>query len=66
MIVVESGSGHLREWRTYERNIVDDYRRAFGAEPPPISGIAIMTDTDNTGESAKAWYGNISLHAAPR
>ena len=66
MIVVESGPGHLHEWRTYERNIVDDYRRAFGTEPPPISGIAIMTDTDNTGESAKAWYGNISLHAAPR
>jgi hypothetical protein len=24
-----------------------------------ISGIAIMTDTDNTGESATAYYGDI-------
>jgi hypothetical protein len=24
-----------------------------------ISGVAIMTDTDNTGESATAYYGDI-------
>ena len=66
MIVVESGPARLHEWVTYERNIVEDYRRAFGEEPPPLSGIAIMTDTDNTGESATAWYGNIELlQAAP-
>jgi hypothetical protein len=28
---------------------------------PPITGIAIMTDTDNTGESVTAWYGDITL-----
>jgi hypothetical protein len=26
-----------------------------------ISGVAIMTDTDNTGESATAFYGDILL-----
>jgi len=26
-----------------------------------ISGVAIMTDTDNTGESAAAYYGDIFL-----
>ena len=66
MIVVESGAAQVRTWRSYERNIVDDYRRAFGRDPPPISGIAIMTDSDNTGESATAWYGNISLNAPNR
>lgn len=33
---------------TEERNLYEDYKRAFGADPPMISGIAIMTDTDNT------------------
>jgi hypothetical protein len=42
-----------------ERNIVEDYRKAFGEEPPMISGVAIMTDTDNTGESVTAYYGDI-------
>ena len=61
MIVVESGPSRLHEWLAYERNIVEDYRRAFGEEPPPVSGVAIMTDADNTGESAVAWYGDIEL-----
>jgi hypothetical protein len=59
MIAVESGAEQLGEWQTVRRNIVDDYRRAFGEDPPDIGAIAIMTDTDNTGESAMAWYGDI-------
>lgn len=59
MIVVESGSAKLNTWITEERNVYEDYKRAFGEEPPMISGIAIMTDTDNTGESAIAYYGDI-------
>jgi len=59
MIVVESGPEKLDEWATEERNVCEDYRQAFGDEPPMISGVAIMTDADNTGESATAYYGDI-------
>ena len=61
MIVVESGPAHLNHWRSAQRNIVDDFRSAFGTDPPRITGIAVMTDTDNTAESATAWYGDIAL-----
>lgn len=33
----------------------------FGEEPPLAGGIAIMTDTDNTGESATAYYDDIRI-----
>jgi hypothetical protein len=59
MIVVESGETKLNQWVNEERNLYEDYKKAFGEEPPMISGIAIMTDTDNTGESAIAYYGDI-------
>ena len=59
MIVVESGEAKLNQWVNEERNIFEDYKRAFGEEPSMISGVAIMTDTDNTGESATAYYGDI-------
>jgi hypothetical protein len=59
MFVVESGSPKLNQWVNEERNVFEDYKRAFGEEPPMISGIAIMTDTDNTGEAATAYYGDI-------
>lgn len=59
MIVVQSGAENLNAWGEEERNIYEDYRKAFDEEPPMISGVAIMTDTDNTGESAVAYYGDI-------
>ncbi len=59
MFVVESGPSKLNQWVNEERNIFEDYKKAFGQDPPMISGIAIMTDTDNTGESATAYYGDI-------
>lgn len=61
MIVVESGPAKRDIWITEERNVYEDYKRAFGQDPPMISGVAIMTDTDNTGESAEAYYGDIAF-----
>jgi hypothetical protein len=59
MIVVESGPAKLNRWVSEARNLYEDYHRAFGEEPPPTTSVAIMTDTDNTGESAMAYYGDI-------
>ena len=60
-IVVESGPEHLRQWREHERDIAGDYRRAFGEAPGALIGIGLMTDADNTGTSATAWYGAVCL-----
>jgi hypothetical protein len=60
-VPVESGCAHCGEWRTARRNVRADYRAAFGEEPPPVSGVAILTDTDNTGETATAYYGDIQF-----
>ena len=59
MIVVQSGPQKVGMWVEEERNIYDDYKNAFGEEPPMINGVAIMSDTDNTKERAVAYYGDI-------
>ena len=59
MIVLQSGKAKVGQWVTESRNVYEDYRKAFGADPPLISGVAVMTDTDNTGESAVAWFGDV-------
>lgn len=64
MIVVESGEANVGRWMEEERNLYEDYRRAFDEEPLPINGVAIMTDTDNTGEAATAYYGDIAFKRA--
>jgi len=59
MIVVESGLKNLNLWVQEKRNVFEDYKKAFGEDPPPISGIAIMTDSDNTRESTVSYFGDI-------
>lgn len=61
MLAVESGPERAGQWMNEERDILADYRRLFGDEPHEIDAIAIMTDTDNTGGEATAWYGDITL-----
>ena len=60
-MVVETGSGKLGQWLDYERDIRADFIKAFGEEPGALTGIALMTDTDNTQSKATAWYGPVSL-----
>ena len=61
MIVVDSGDANLGQWREEVRNVYEDFRRAFGEEPTLIKSVGIMTDSDNTGEEAEAYYGDISF-----
>ena len=64
MIVVESGPQRAGQWVDERRNVFEDYRTAFGSDPPAMVGVAIMTDTDDTGESVTAWYGDVLLERA--
>ena len=60
-IVLENGDTHLRRWRNYRRNLFVDFQRAFGEPPGRLIGMALMTDTDNTGAATEAWYGDVVL-----
>lgn len=61
MIVLESGSEKAGQWATETRDLAADFRLAFGEAPPPVIAIALATDTDNTGETARAWYGDFEF-----
>lgn len=63
MVVAESGREKVGQWIEEVRDVRADYRRIFGGEPPPVGAIALMTDTDNTGETATAWYDDIRIEA---
>ena len=61
MIVAASGSDGIGRWQDFTRNIAEDYEKAFGEKPGPLIGVGVLTDTDNTGETVDAWYGDIRL-----
>ena len=63
IVVLESGSKRAGEWVAERRDLAADYRAAFGAlaRVPPVSGIAAGNDTDQTGETVTAWFGDFHL-----
>lgn len=63
MVAVQSGTEHVGQWVEERRDVLADYRRIFGKEPGKVDAVAIMTDTDNTGTTASAWYGDIWFSA---
>ncbi len=66
MVVVESGHEKAMQWVCEERNLYEDYKRLFEDTPPALSGIAVMTDTDNTGDEATAYYADLTLHGTDK
>jgi hypothetical protein len=65
-VAVDSGEELAGHWTFHKRDIYEDYRNYFGEEPPKIGAVALMTDTDNTGETAVGYYGDISLVRSPK
>jgi hypothetical protein len=61
MVILERGKDRLGQWVEESVNVLDDYRQTFGKDPPATVGIAVMSDTDNTGESALAYVDFIEV-----
>lgn len=59
VIVLRNRDDALGDWAVERRDVAEDFRRAFGGEVPRSIGIAIAADTDQTGESVTAWFGDI-------
>jgi hypothetical protein len=63
MLAVAADDQGIGRWQSYTRNLVEDFKRAFGEEPGKVTSIQVMTDTDNTGADAQAYYGDITVSA---
>jgi hypothetical protein len=54
-------------WASEARDLEADFRAAFGSQwsgpVPRVTGIAVGNDTDQTGETVTAWFGDFRLEA---
>lgn len=64
-VVVENGGQRLDQWVAMRRNVLEDYRRAFGEEPGDIVAVGIMTDLGDNGAARRALYGDITFRSPP-
>lgn len=63
VVVLESGPSKVGKWVRERRNVYEDYRSAFGHDPPQMKFIGLMTDTDDTGEQAVGYYRQIMMES---
>ena len=60
-VAVRSGDALAGRWVEERRDVRADFRERFGASVRYVDAVAIMTDTDNTGDTAVAYYGDITF-----
>jgi hypothetical protein len=65
IVVLESGAERAGQWTEERRDLIADYRAAFGAKAPlhHVSGVAVGNDTDQTASAATAWFGDVRIAA---
>ncbi len=65
MLALQGGPAKAGSWVAEEVDVLSDYRRAFGQDPPPgPAQLAVMNDSDNTRLAAVSWLR--ALQALPR
>jgi len=61
MLALNADDEGVGKWHSFTRNLVDDFKMAFGEDPGKVVGLELLTDTDNTGGDTEAFYGDISI-----
>jgi hypothetical protein len=61
MLALNVDDQGVGKWHSFTRNLVEDFKLAFGEEPGKVTGIELLTDTDNTGGDTESFYGDISV-----
>ncbi len=67
-VVLNAGEKQLGQWQTHERDVVADFKLAFGPEAdetPPLIAIVVGADSDNTGDTSLGYVGDVSLTLVP-
>ncbi len=61
IIVLRNKSDQINRWYEESRNVLEDYRRVFGENPPLISAIGVMADTDNSDMMCTSWFDELKI-----
>ncbi|HEX9020178.1 MAG TPA: DUF3047 domain-containing protein [Nitrospirota bacterium] len=61
VVVVRSGAAGTGKWITETRNVYEDYKKLFGEEPPPVSGMRLQINSQHTGTSAESYFADVAF-----
>ena len=61
MIILERKNEKAGRWVRENRNLVEDFRRCFGKDPPGVAAVVLLSDTEDTNEGVEAWFKDLVL-----
>jgi hypothetical protein len=61
VVIVERGNTRANQWIWEKQNLIEDFRQMFKVNPPKLTGIVVLSDTDQTNEGVEACYSSIVL-----
>ncbi|MGE3538957.1 MAG: DUF3047 domain-containing protein [Candidatus Tectimicrobiota bacterium] len=64
-VVMQSGSQGLGNWITERRNLINDYKQAYGEDPEVLEGLRIQINSQHTQSRAEAYWQSIMMTAKP-
>lgn len=65
LLALQGEQSPVGEWRAEVRDVSADYQALFGEDVSEIDGVALMSDGDNAGGDATAWYYGVGFSASP-
>ncbi len=64
-LVMQSGTTGLGTWMTERRNLVEDYKKAYGEAPEALEGIRIQINSQHTKSRAESYWRAVKVTAQP-
>jgi hypothetical protein len=61
VVVVRSGPADMGKWINESRNVYEDYKKLYGSEPPPVSGMRLQINSQHTGTSAESYFAEVAF-----
>jgi hypothetical protein len=61
VVVTRSGPADLGKWMSESRNVYEDYKKLYGSEPPPVSGMRLQINSQHTGTSAESYFADVAF-----
>ncbi len=61
VVVVRSGAADTGKWVEESRNVYEDYKKLFGDEPLPVTGMRLQINSQHTGTSAESYFADIAF-----
>jgi hypothetical protein len=59
VVVVRSGPTETGKWLSESRNVYEDYKKLYGSEPPPVSGMRLQINSQHTETSAESYFSDV-------